>query len=94
MNNLEDEFIFEKKIGIAECVLGNIGLITEITQRLMVCMQETNKKHGVECEFFRMDFRQPYLDEQFQFPLNCFILHIKWGSKKEFEKITNEFTQS
>lgn len=50
---------------------------------VMVCMQETNKKHGVQCEFFRLDFRQPYFDETLEFPGGALILDMKWGSKKE-----------
>jgi hypothetical protein len=49
-------------------------------------MQETNKKHGVQCEFFRLDFRQPYFDEQLEFPYGSLILDMKWGSKKELQE--------
>jgi len=89
MDSREPDFAFEKKLGIAECLYGNPIAISNMIARLMVCMQETNKLHGVECEFFRLDFRQPYLDEQFQFPFGDLILHMKWGSKKELEKKKN-----
>lgn len=86
----EFNFAFEKKLGVHEVVYGNIATITDAIQRLFVYMKETNKSHGVECEFFRLDFRQPYFDEQLQFPLGCFMLDLKWGSKDELGKKKNE----
>lgn len=86
MKHEEPEFAFCKKIGIAEHLYGNTIAISNIIARLMVCMQETNNKHGVQCEFFRLDFRQPYFDERMQFPCGSLILHMKWGSKKEIEE--------
>lgn len=86
MENKEPEFAFGKKLGIAECLHGNYHEIAKMVERLMICMRETNEKHGVFCEFFRLDFRQPYFDEQMQFPIGCLILDMKWGSKKELEK--------
>jgi hypothetical protein len=86
MENKEPEFVFGKKLGIAECLYGDAVAISNMITRLMVCMQETNKIHGVQCEFFRLDFRTPYFDEQMQFPIGALILDIKWGSKKEFEE--------
>jgi len=82
----EPEFAFGKKLGIAECLYGNPSAISDIVGRLMVCMKETNKNHGVECEFFRLDFRQPYFDERMEFPIGALILDMKWGSKKELEE--------
>jgi hypothetical protein len=51
-------------------------------------MKETNKNHGVESEFFRLDFRGMDAYEQItnQFPLGALVLDMKWGSKKEIEK--------
>jgi len=86
MENKELEFAFGKQVGIAECMLGNISCMQDILGRLMVCMQETNKNHDVSCEFFRLDFRQPYFDEQLIFPIGSLILDMKWGSKKELEE--------
>ena len=83
--NKELPFAFEKKIGISECVYGNLHIISDAIRRLMLCAQETNKLHNVECEFFRLDFRQSYVDEQLEFPFGSLILHMKWGSKKELE---------
>lgn len=80
------DFAFEKKIGLSECLYGNKEGIFIAIERLMACMKETNKMHNASCEFFRLDFRQPYLDETFQFPLGCLILHLQWGSKKELEE--------
>ena len=89
MNN-DPNFAFEKKLGIADCLYGNVFALTDMIARLLACMQETNKLHNVQCEFFRLDFRQPYLDEQFQFPYGSLILDLKWGSAKEIdEKVSN-----
>lgn len=81
----EMDFAFEKKLGVADCLYGNPSSISNIISRLMLCMKETNEKHGVECEFFRLDFRQPYFDERMQFPQGSLILEMKWGSKKELD---------
>ena len=86
----EPEFAFCKKLGIAEYLHGDVVSISNVIARLMVCMQETNKNHGVQCEFFRLDFRQPYFDERMQFPIGAFILDMKWGSKKELEEKNKE----
>lgn len=95
MEDKQPQFAFEKKLGLAECLYGNIPAISNAIERLMVCMKETNKIHQVECEFFRLDFRQPYLDEQMQFPYGSLILDMKWGSKKELneKKAENEMDQ-
>lgn len=82
----EPEFAFGKKLGMAGCMLGDVRCLLDLTGRLLVCMQETNKKHGVSCEFFRLDFRQPYFDEQLVFPFDSLILDMKWGYKKELEE--------
>lgn len=82
----EPNFAFEKKLRIAECVYGDIPMLSNLISKLFICMQETNKLHKVECEFFRLDFRQAYFYEQFEFPLGSLILDLKWGSKKELEK--------
>lgn len=76
-------FAFEKKVGINGGVYGDAVVLTEMFQRLLVCMRETNKLHGCECEFFRLDYRQPYLDERLVFPVDCFILDMKWGCRDE-----------
>lgn len=86
----EPEFAFGKKLGINDCLYGDPIAISNMIDRLMICMQETNKQHGVQCEFFRLDFRQPYFDERMQFPICSLILDMKWGSKKELEKKNNE----
>ncbi len=88
MENKEPDFAFGKKLGVAECVYGNISVIPDVISRLMQCMKETNKIHNVDCEFFRLDFRQPYNDEIIlqEFPYGSFVLDMKWGSKKEIEK--------
>ena len=76
----EPEFAFGKRLGIADGTT-----IPQMVARLIACMRETNKIHGVECEFFRLDYRQPYFDETFEFPLASLILDMKWGCKREFE---------
>jgi hypothetical protein len=81
----QPQFAFGKKIGIAESIYGNIPELSKMIERLLYCMKETNQIHKVECEFFRLDFRQAYFDETFQFPLGFFILDMKWGSKKELK---------
>jgi hypothetical protein len=82
----EPQFAFEKKLGVHDMAYGNIKLIAESLQKLMLCMKETNKIHNVDCEFFRLDFRQPYFDERMQFPIGSLILDMKWGSKKELQE--------
>ena len=89
MENEAPEFAFGKKLGVSECVYGNTHQLANLIERLMFCMKETNQNHGVECEFFRLDFRQPYFDEQMQFPIGSLILDMKWGSKKELEEKSN-----
>ena len=86
MESREPDFAFEKKLRISDILYRNPSAISIMIERLMVCMKETNKLHGVECEFFRLDFREPYFDEQDQFPVAALILHMKWGSKKELDK--------
>lgn len=82
----EPNFAFGKTIGINQSLAGDLSSIHLAIERLFACMKQTNKLHEVECEFFRLDFRQPYFDEQMQFPLGCLILDLKWGSKSELEK--------
>lgn len=84
----EPNFAFEKKIGMAECMHGNIRTLINLIGKLLVCMQETNKSHGTSCEFFRLDFRSQYFDEEItqMFPIGALILDLKWGSKEELEK--------
>ena len=86
MLDKEPDFAFGKKLGIAEFLYGNSHEIVNMIERLLVCMKETNQLHGVHCEFFRLDFRQSYFDEQVEFPLGYFILDMKWGSKKELKE--------
>jgi hypothetical protein len=78
-------FAFEKKLGVAEILYGKPAQLSALIERLLYCMKETNKFHDVECEFFRLDFRQPYFDEQIQFPVGSLILDMKWGSKEELK---------
>ena len=82
------EFAFEKKLGIAECMYGDINFYSESVKRLFVCMQETNKLHNLTSEFFRLDMRYPYADEHF--PYDSLVLHLSWGSKKEVEKAMDD----
>lgn len=84
----EPSFAFEKKLGISECVYGNIPSILNMIGKLLYCLKETNKIHGTECEFFRLDFRQLDFDEQMQFPHGAFLLDLKWGSRKELESLS------
>lgn len=86
MEDKQPQFAFGKKLGLAEFLYGNIPAIASAIEHLMVCMKETNKTHQVECEFFRIDFRPRYLDEQIQFPYGSLILDMKWGSKKELNE--------
>lgn len=57
------EFAFGKKLGIAEFAYGDIPVLLMAIEKLLYCMKETNKNHEVECEFFRLDFRQLYFIE-------------------------------
>lgn len=86
MENEAPEFAFGKKLGVSDCMYGDPVGLSNIIATLILCMQETNKKHGTICEFFRLDFRQPHFDEQMQFPIGALILDMKWGSKKELEE--------
>lgn len=94
MENKEPEFAYEKQIGISEHCYGNIPFMQDCIGRLLICMQETNKIHGLKCEFFRLDFRQPYFGEQFLFPIGSIILDLKWGSKKELEQIQHDLKKN
>lgn len=86
----EPNFAFGKKIAISDCLYGDPVSISSIIDLLIVFMKHTNKQHGVNCQFFRLDFRQPSFDERMQFPIGALILDIKWGSKKELEEKNNE----
>jgi hypothetical protein len=90
MTEKEIDFVFVKKLAIAECLYGNPIAISNMISRLMFCMKETNENHKVQCEFFRLDFRQPYFDEKMQFPMGSLILEMKWGDKKELESMKKE----
>lgn len=83
----ESEFAFGKKLGVHEMMHGNHFQLGEMILRLFQCMKETNSKYGVTSEFFRLDFRNPHFDERLEFPMGCLILDLKWGSKKELEKL-------
>lgn len=48
MENKQPQFAFGNKLGLAECLYGNIPAISKAIERLMVCMKETNKIHQVE----------------------------------------------
>jgi hypothetical protein len=87
------DFAFEKKLGIPELPYKTRYIILQAIERLFVCMQETNKLHNVSCEFFRLDFRQMYLDEQLAglFPIGSLILDFKWGSKMENKDLKSEW---
>lgn len=85
MEDNKPKFSFEKKIGIHGQLYGDIPALIEMIERLFYCMKETNKNHNVECEFFRLDFRQPYFDEELEFPRGCLILDLKFGSKEELD---------
>jgi hypothetical protein len=85
MDNEKSDFAFGKKLGVNECLYGDPIALSNMIARLMVCIKETNEKHGVHCEFFRLDFRQAYFDEAMQFPLGALILDMKWGSKQELQ---------
>jgi FAD synthase len=82
----EPQFSFEKKIGVNEIFLDDVNRLLNVIRRLLVHMKETNQKHKVSCEFFRLDFRQAYFDESLTFPFGSLILDMKWGSKKEIEE--------
>ena len=79
------EFAFEKKISIPDCLYGDYQGVNRAFNLLFQCMKDTNKIHGVECEFFRFDFRQPYFDEIMIFARGGLICHFQWGSKEELE---------
>jgi hypothetical protein len=81
------DFAFGKTLGVHESIYGDPIAISHIIDILLVCMKETNKHYEVECEFFRLDFRQAFLEEEKQFPAGSLILDLKWGSKKELNQI-------
>ena len=83
------DFAFGKRVGVNDEVFsGNAYEMTKIFNLLLHCLKETNEKHGVGSEFFRLDFRPMSLDEQLtgEFPRESLILDMKWGSKKEVEE--------
>ena len=82
----EPPFAFGKMLGVSEIALSEPKLLIDSIARLIFCMKETNKLHKVNCEFFRLDFRQPYFDERLRFPFGCLMLDMKWGTKKELEE--------
>lgn len=82
----QPNFCFQKKVGLVEDLYGNIPMIIDLIHRLLFCIKETNKLHETESEFFRLDFRQPYFHEMWEFPKGYLILDLKWGCKKELEE--------
>lgn len=84
------EFAFEKKLGIPISAYGDTNTIVRAIELLMVCMKDTNMLHGVECEFFRIDFRKSFSDEDKPLIFESLILNMQWGSKKELEKKKQE----
>jgi hypothetical protein len=84
MTEKKPEFAFEKKLGIHEILYGDIQALLKIIGMLLYCVKETNQSHGTSCEFFRLDFRQMYLDEKF--PFGSMVLDLKFGSKKEVDE--------
>lgn len=84
--NDKPDFAFGKTLGMAECCYGDIEATLKIIRMLFQCMKDTNKHHETGCEFFRLDFRPPYLDETLQFPRGALIFDLKWGSKKELKE--------
>lgn len=86
----EPNFAWGKKLGIAEALYGDVRAISSAIERLLFCMKESNELNKMECEFFRIDFRQPFMDEEFQFPRGSLILDMKWGSRKELEDKKND----
>jgi len=89
----QPDFAFENKIGVHELLCGNAHELAKMIERLIICMKETNEIHKVKCEFFRLDFRQPYFDEAKQFPYCYLILDMKWGSKKELKNKNESITK-
>lgn len=85
MGDEKPDFAFGTNLGVSEVVYDNVPALINLFGRLLVCMQETNRKHGVGCAFFRLDFRQTYFDETLEFPLGSMILDMKWGCKKEIQ---------
>lgn len=84
----EPDFAFQKKLGVNEIVYGDVEFLQKCILRLFECMKKTNQKHGVSCEFFRLDFRTiNFVEETLQeFPFGSYVLHLKWGSKKELKE--------
>lgn len=85
------DFAFEKKIAICESVYVNENrlIVLDAFQKLFQCVKETNELHNVSCEFFRLDFRPQTLQEEISqaFPRDMTVLDLKWGSKRELEKV-------
>lgn len=79
----EPNFEFEKKIGIADCMYGDIPFTINMIGKLLTCMKESNKLNGKTNEFFRIDFRPVTFYESTQHPRGSHILDIKWGCKEE-----------
>lgn len=85
MSEKKPNFKWGKKLGIHEQLYGNLPEMTRFIAILLQYMKDTNKLHGDDCEFFRIDFRTMTSDEQYsgEFPLGSLILDLKWGFKQE-----------
>jgi len=81
----EPDFAFEKIIAVSERACGDSNILLKATAMLIQGMKETNALHGLNCEFFRLDFRFPYYDEISLFPFGSLVLDLKWGSKQELK---------
>jgi hypothetical protein len=85
------DFAFGKKIAICESIdtFENRIIIFHVLERLFQCMKETNELHKVNSEYFRLDFRPQNLFEDLsqEFSRDMLVLDLKWGSKKELEKV-------
>ena len=88
MEEEKPNFVFGKKLGLSEQMIGNIPFIIYYIKKLLFFMKETNAKQGLTCEFFRIDFRHQTINEQLQreFPLGALIIDLKFGSPKEWDE--------
>jgi hypothetical protein len=87
MSEEKDTFAFEKTLGIPmSCkIYHHKESIINAFNALYQCMRDTNKLHGLCNTFFKLEFRNPTYYEECNFPINSYILEMKWGSKKEIQ---------
>lgn len=87
MNN--QEFMFEKKLvfNTLPNTYENFSSLHRVIGALMQCLLENNEKEGVQCQYFKLEYRMPTEEERRDCWHSNDVLDFQWGSKKEMEKV-------